>query len=465
MDCALLWFRNDLRLADNPALDGLLRAGLAPIPVYIHAPDEEGEWARGAASDAWRLRSLRALDADLRARGSRLQVLRGPTQQALTQLVAETDAKAVYWNRRYEPAIEARDASIKQALRADGIDARSHNGALLFEPWQVQSLAGDPYKVFTPFWRTALKQWRLTALLDAPAALPPPPVLANALSIDDLGLAPKLAWDRGFWDEWVPGEAGAHAALEKFANGALDGYGTHRDIPSLRGTSRLSPHLHFGEIAPWRIAHRLQDALPAADREGYLREIGWREFAHHLLHHFPHTPSANFNPRFDDFDWASPSKSQLDAWRHGQTGIPIVDAGMRELWATGWMHNRVRMIVGSFLTKHLRVHWREGAHWFWDTLVDADLANNTLGWQWVAGTGADAAPYHRVFNPVLQAQKFDPKGEYIARWVPELAGAPAAQQHAPWTGVIPRGYPRPMLDLAKGRADALAALAGIRAPR
>ena len=465
MECALLWFRNDLRLADNPALDGLLRAGLAPIPVYIHAPDEHGGWAPGAASDAWRLRSLRALDADLRARGSRLQVLHGPTHDVLAQLVAATGAKAVYWNRRYEPAIEARDAAVKQALRADGIDARSHSGALLFEPWQVQSLAGDPYKVFTPFWRTALKQWRLPALQAVPERLPAPPALPGVVAIDALGLAPRLPWDRGFWDEWVPGEAGAHAALERFATDALDGYGGNRDIPALRGTSRLSPHLHFGEIAPWRIAHRLQDALPASDREHYLRELGWREFGHHLLHHFPHTPTHNFNPRFDDFGWATPTDAQLDAWRHGRTGIPIVDAGMRELWATGWMHNRVRMIVGSFLTKHLRVHWAHGARWFWGTLVDADLANNTLGWQWVAGTGADAAPYHRVFNPVLQAQKFDPQGAYIARWVPELAGLPAAQRHAPWTGVTPRGYPRPVVDLAAGRAGALAALAGIRAPR
>ncbi|HWS77975.1 MAG TPA: deoxyribodipyrimidine photo-lyase, partial [Thermomonas sp.] len=367
----LLWFRNDLRLADNPALEGLLRAGLAPIPVYIHAPEEAGEWAPGAASDAWRARSLHALDADLRARGSRLQVLRGPTRQVLARLVAETGAKAVYWNRRYEPAIEARDADIKRALRADGIDASSHNGALVFEPWQVQSLSGDPYKVFTPFWRSALKQWRLPAALDAPPSLPQPPSLEGAVGIDALGLAPTLPWDRGFWSEWTPGEAGAHATLERFATEALEGYGGNRDIPSLRGTSRMSPHLHFGEIAPWRIARRLQDALPASDREGYLRELGWREFAHHMLHHFPHTPAANFNPRFDEFAWASPTDAQLQAWRCGRTGVPIVDAGMRELWATGWMHNRVRMIVGSFLTKHLRAHWRHGADWFWDTLVDA----------------------------------------------------------------------------------------------
>ena len=458
----LLWFRNDLRLADNPALEGLLRAGLAPIPVYIHAPDEEGAWVPGAASEAWRVRSLRALDAELRARGSRLQIVRGPTQEALARLVAQTGAQAVYWNRRYEPAIEARDAAIKRALRESGVDARSHNGALLFEPWQVATQTGDPYKVFTPFWRTALKQWRLPAMLEVPAALPSPPSLQGAVDLDALGLAPALPWDRGFWNEWSPGEAGAHAALARFASEALDGYAEQRDIPALRGTSRLSPHLHFGEIAPWRVAHALQDVGPVGDRETLLKELGWREFAHHLLHHFPHTPGANFNPRFDDFGWASLPETRLDAWRRGETGIPIVDAGMRELWATGWMHNRVRMIVGSFLTKHLRAHWSHGARWFWDTLVDADLANNTLGWQWVAGTGADAAPYHRVFNPLLQAQKFDPRGEYIARWVPELVASPAEQRHAPWTAVTPRGYPSPIIDLAKGRADALAALAAIK---
>ena len=462
MDCALLWFRDDLRLADNPALQDLLRLGLAPVPVYIHHPQGDGEWAPGAASDAWRARSLRALDADLRARGSRLQVLRGDPAMLLPRLAAATGARAVRWNRRYEPAAEARDAGIKRALRADGVDARSHNGALLFEPWQVATQAGDPYKVFTPFWRAALQQWRLPALADAPDALPAPPALEGALEPDALALAPRPGWDRGFWDRWTPGEAGARAALEAFVAGALDGYGERRNVPGVRGTSRLSPHLHFGEIAPWRVARRLQGEGPAGDRDAYVRELGWREFGYHLLHHFPHTPDSNFNPRFDDFPWAEPDPAALEAWRRGRTGIPIVDAGMRELWHTGWMHNRVRMVAGSLLTKHLRAHWRHGARWFWDTLVDADLANNTLGWQWVAGTGADASPYHRVFNPVLQAQKFDPDGAYIARWVPELAGLPPAQRHAPWTGVPPRGYPRPVVDLARGREQALAALAAIR---
>jgi len=462
MAIALVWFRNDLRLADNPALQAALRGGFEPVPVYIHAPEEEGEWAPGAASDAWRQRSLQSLAMDLEQRGSCLQMLRGPTLATLQKLIAVTGAEAVFWNRRYEPAIEARDAAIKRALRQQGVRVESHNAALLFEPWQVQTKTGDPYRVFTPFWRTALAQWRLPAASEAPLRLPAPPVLEHAIALHTLSLAPAVTWDAGFWGEWTPGEAGALAATHDFIAHALEGYNAQRDRPDQRGTSRLSPHLHFGEIAPWRVVRLLDDADAVADRDAYVRELGWREFAHHLLHHFPHTPDANFNPRFDDFAWAKVTGRQLQAWQHGRTGIPIVDAGMRELWHTGWMHNRVRMIVASFLSKNLRVHWREGARWFWDTLVDADLANNTLGWQWVAGTGADAAPYHRVFNPVLQAQKFDPQGDYIARWVPELAHLSASQRHAPWTGDVPRDYVPPLVDLAETRKAALAALARIR---
>jgi deoxyribodipyrimidine photo-lyase len=459
MSHALVWFRNDLRLADNPALQAALRAGLVPVPVYVHAPDEEGAWAPGAASDAWRLRSLQALAQGLEARGSRLQVFRGASLATLQRLAAQTGAAAVFWNRRYEPAIEARDAALKRALREQGLRAESHNAALLFEPWQVQTQGGDPYRVFTPFWRAAMAQWRPPASTDAPERLPPPPALAGAIDLDALALAPSPDWDADFWNAWTPGERGAHAAARAFVDGALDRYGEQRDRPDRRGTSRLSPHLHFGEIAPWRIVRMLDDVEAAADRDAYVRELGWREFAHHVLHHFPHTPDANFNPRFDGFAWAQPSVKELRAWQQGRTGIPIVDAGMRELWHTGWMHNRVRMVVASFLCKNLRVHWIEGARWFWDTLVDADLANNSLGWQWVAGTGADAAPYHRVFNPVLQAQKFDPRGDYIARWAPELAGLAPAQRHAPWSGTIPRGYAQPIVDLARSRQAALDALA------
>lgn len=466
MSHALVWFRRDLRLDDQPALHAALEAGHAPVPVYIHAPEEEGAWAPGAASDAWLQRSLHALDAQLRQRGSRLLALRGPSEAALRTLAAQCGAAAVYWNRKYEPATQARDAGIKRGLREAGIAAESFNGSLLFEPWELATRQGEPYRVFTPFWRSALAQWRLPAHLPAPRTLPALPDGMEGLAPDALGLAPARGWDRGFWEAWQPGQAGAHEALEVFVDGALHGYREGRDRPDQVGSSRLSPHLHFGEIAPWRICAELERHRSArldADIDAYLRELGWREFAYHLLHHFPHTPEHNLNPRFDGFGWAGADARVLHAWQRGRTGIPIVDAGMRELWRTGYMHNRVRMIVASLLCKHLRVHWREGARWFWDTLVDADLANNTLGWQWVAGTGADAAPYFRIFNPVAQAQKFDPQARYITRWLPELSGLPVGARFAPWQHpqLLARhapGYPAvPVVDLAQGRARALAA--------
>ncbi|MFS8063204.1 MAG: cryptochrome/photolyase family protein [Luteimonas sp.] len=467
---AIVWFRNDLRLADNPALQAALRAGLAPIPVYIHAPEEEGDWRPGAASNTWRARSLGALDADLRRIGSRLNVLPGPTLATLETIIAATAAEAVFWNRRYEPAIEARDATIKRALRGRGLRVESHNGSLLFEPWQVETKTGDPYRVFTPFWRTALSQWRLPATFPAPDALPAVAELPGAVSIESLGLAPRLPWDSGFWQTWVPGEQGAHQALRRFREQALQHYALARDRPDQIGTSRLSPHLHFGEVSVWQ-AVRAIDEVASVDRDTFVRELGWREFAHHVMHHFPETPERNFNPRFDDFPWASVPTADLEAWQRGFTGIPIVDAGMRELWHRGWMHNRVRMIVASFLTKNLRAHWQHGARWFWDTLVDADLASNSLGWQWVAGTGVDAAPFVRVFNPVLQARKFDPSGAYIAHWVPELRGLPVELRHEPWLQpeLIRRhaaGYPqRPIVELSTSRQAALAAFAQMRAGR
>lgn len=462
---ALVWFRNDLRLDDNPALRMALEEGYTPLPVYIHSPEEEGGWAPGAASDAWRHRSLQALDADLRSRGSMLHLRGGPTAAALRDLLHESGARAVFWNRKYEPATQPRDAALKKKLREQGLRVESANGSLLFEPWDLATGQGTPYRVFTPFWRAARARWRLPSCWRAPARLPACDVAAP-VPLSSLGLAPKPDWDRGFWDAWRPGEAGARETLEIFIDGALRGYREDRDRPDRVGTSRLSPHLHFGEIAPWRVAAALEqarNAANAAEVEAFLRELGWREFAWHLLHHFPHTTDRNLNPRFDGFAWAKPGAGVLDAWQRGRTGVPIVDAGLRELWATGYMHNRVRMIVASFLTKHLRVHWSHGARWFWDTLIDADLANNTLGWQWTAGTGADAAPYFRVFNPVTQARRFDPQGEYIARWVPELRGLPATARFAPWespalAAQLAPGYPAsPMVDLAAGREAALAA--------
>ncbi|MET0580887.1 MAG: deoxyribodipyrimidine photo-lyase, partial [Pseudoxanthomonas sp.] len=335
-----------------------------------------------------------------------------------------------------------------------------------FEPWELATQQGGPYKVFTPFWRNAQARLRVPAPLPAPAAMPRVATRYASEPLHALGLQPEPAWDGGFWDKWRPGEAGAHEALDIFTDGALRGYRSERDRPDRIGTSLMSPHLHFGEIAPWRIIAALESSRTAAnatDMDGYLRQLGWREFAYHLLHHFPATATQNLNPRFERFQWAGSDEAQLQAWQQGRTGVPIVDAGMRELWHTGYMHNRVRMIVASWLTKHMRQHWLHGARWFWDTLVDADLANNTMGWQWVAGTGADASPYFRVFNPVTQAQKFDPEARYITRWVPELQALPLAARFAPWMYAelardLAPSYPRkPMIDLALGRDAALAA--------
>ncbi len=466
---AVIWFRDDLRLRDNPALQAAERAGFAPLPVFIHAPNEESGWAPGAASNAWRHRSLAALDASLRQRGSRLHVFSGGSLATLQAIVAATGAGAVYWSRRHEPDAARRDDAVRRALRAQGLRADAWNASLLFEPWQLETRGGEPFRVFTPFWNAARRAWSPPSPFAAPRALPAYDCLPGETSLDALGMAPDIPWDASFWAHWTPGEAGADAALQAFIEHRLQDYRVGRDRPDRQMTSRLSPHLHFGEIAPWRIVHALADAGPVEERAAYVRELAWREFAVHVLHHFPHTPDANFNPRFDDFPWADSDPALLAAWQRGRTGVPIVDAGLREMRATGWMHNRVRMVVASFLTKHLRLHWLHGARWFWDNLVDADLANNTLGWQWVAGTGVDAAPYFRIFNPVLQARKFDPAGEYIARWVPELRGLPAKARHAPWevpTGSRPTGlYPaRPIVDLAEGRASALEALKRIRVP-
>jgi deoxyribodipyrimidine photo-lyase len=475
MAVALVWFRDDLRLDDQPALRAALERGWLPLPVYIHAPDEEGAWAPGAASDAWRRRSLAALAAELERRGSRLLALHGPSLGTLQALAALTGAEAVLWTRRYEPAVEQRDALIKRELRRAGLHAESFNGALLFEPWEVATKQGDPYRVFTPFWRAARAAWRTPKTWDAPARLPSPDEIGapHGVAPDELLPAPRPAWDSGFWQRFTPGETGARRALAEFAAHAFHGYAARRDIPGEPGTSLLSPHLHFGEVAVQRVAATVLGAGAAvadADRERFLAELGWREFAHHVLHHFPHVPERDLDPRFEHFRWANPSPAKLRAWREGRTGVPIVDAGMRELWHSGWMHNRVRMIVASWLTKHLRLHWRHGARWFWDTLVDADLANNTQGWQWTAGTGADAAPYFRIFNPVAQARKFDPDGAYIARWLPELAALPPAARFAPWEHpqLLRRFAPeyprRPQVDLAGGRQAALDAFTASRKP-
>jgi deoxyribodipyrimidine photo-lyase len=472
----IVWFRHDLRLSDNRALDAAVARGGPVVPLFVWAPQEAGRWPPGAASRWWLHHSLEALQQRLADVGSPLIVRGGASLDVLESVARETGADAVYWNRDYEPELAARDRAVEEELARGGIDARTFNSRLLFEPWEVATGAGDPYRVFTPFWKACRARPEPERPLPAPRALTAPVEAPESISVADLELLPKIDWTRGIRASWRPGEYEASRRLGEFVGARLEEYSRSRDIPGFEGTSRLSPHLHFGELGPRQVWHAVRSAQAATGEsksaEKYLAEIGWREFAFHLLHHYPSLPDTPLRESFNSFPWRVDRKG-LRAWQRGRTGFPIVDAGMRELWSTGWMHNRVRMIVASFLVKDLMIPWQKGAEWFWDTLVDADLASNTQGWQWTAGCGADAAPYFRVFNPVTQGRKFDPEGAYVRRWVPELEKLPSRFVHEPWAapdevleraGVrLGRHYPRPLVDhaLARQRAlDAFAALPG-----
>ncbi|HZV85115.1 MAG TPA: deoxyribodipyrimidine photo-lyase, partial [Brevundimonas sp.] len=404
----ILWFRQDLRLADNPALTHAVETGQEVLPVYIL---DEGLRVRpmGAASLWWLDKSLRALDASLRDRGSRLILRCGDSEAELRRLIEETGAGAVFMNRLFEPEAWQRDADIAHGLASDGVECKGYNGALLSRPGDVVNGSGAPYRVFTPFLKALLAQAKALPHTTGPQQIDTPADIASD-KIEAWGLHPTDPdWSRGF--EWAPGEAGADAALSIFIDGGLKTYSRGRDRPAEPATSRLSPHLHFGEISPWRAVEAARRAaddgrVPAGEADKFTAEIGWREFSAHLLHAFPQIADTAFRPEYDAMPWRSDAEA-LEAWKRGRTGYPMVDAGMRELWATGFMHNRVRMIVASFLIKHLLIDWRQGEAWFWDTLVDADRASNIQNWQWVAGSGADASPYFRIFNPVTQGQKFD----------------------------------------------------------
>lgn len=478
MSVTLVWFRQDLRLHDNPALAAARERGGAVIPVYILDDAAEGEWAPGGASRWWLHHSLQRLDEALRERGSRLVLARGESGAVLRGLLKQTGATALHWNRRYEPAVIERDKTLKADLTAAGVEVKSFNAALLFEPHTIRNKSGQPFQVFTPFWKHCQ-----TLPVDAPTrlpagALPAPAKWPASLDLAELGLRPKIKWDVGLAEAWVPGEQAALQRLKGFVGGAMTAYADERNSPGVDGTSALSPYLHFGEIGPrqiWAAVRALSKdsgVFPASrGAQVFLSEVGWREFAHHLLFHFPHTPTQPLRADFLKFPWADdPGGTKLRAWQRGRTGYPIVDAGMRQLWHTGWMHNRVRMVVASFLVKHLRLPWQLGAAWFWDTLVDADLAQNTLGWQWSAGCGADAAPYFRIFAPVTQGERFDADGTYVRRWVPEIAKLPDKFIHAPWTAPdnireyagIDGHYSDPIVDHATARAEALAAFKTLR---
>ena len=470
---ALVWLRKDLRLSDNPALLAAAARSGPLLCVYILDDQNAGDWLPGGASKWWLHHSLKNLAQDLAALGGTLVLRRADARKELKALVEETGAGAVYWNRMYEPWAIKRDEAIKSDLKEAGITARSFNGSLIVEPWEIATKQGNPSKVFTPYWRSL----KADHAPSPPAGRPDSLVFADpprSERLEDFNLLPSRPdWASGPRDSWTPGESGAQGRLGAFIKSRMDDYDSARDVPSTQGTSGLSAHLHHGEISPRQVWHAVKNAKNGATEgaDSFLSEIGWREFSYNLLYHFPHFPEKNFQEKFDRFEWTGTDKDYT-AWTRGLTGYPIVDAGMRQLYAIGWMHNRVRMITASFLIKDLMVHWRRGEDWFWDTLVDADLASNAAGWQWTAGSGADAAPYFRVFNPVSQGEKFDPQGDYVRTWIPELANLPKRFIHAPWTAdrdtlakagvVLGQDYPEPIVDHGEARKNALAAFEKIK---
>ncbi|MEM9531719.1 MAG: deoxyribodipyrimidine photo-lyase [Pseudomonadota bacterium] len=471
----ICWFREDLRLADHNALTRAAEAGPV-IAVYVLDDDAAGSWRAGGASRWWLHHSLAALGEAIAGTGGQLVLKRGAAAEVLAELADATGARGLYFSRGYEAWARAQEPAVFEAL-AERLEVKRFPGRLLLEPEHISTGSGDPYRVFTPFWKSARER------VGDPEPRPVPEITWAAgapvsKQLEDWGLTPSRPdWAGGLRESWTPGEAGALERLDTFLAGAVDTYASDRDRPDLVNTSRLSPHLRFGEISPrqvWRQVSKAASAgdIPESQGWAYLRELGWREFSYHLLYHYPSLPTDNFRDQFDRFDWRKDA-ADLKAWQRGQTGYPIVDAGMRELWHTGWMHNRVRMVVGSFLVKHLRLHWREGENWFWDTLVDADLANNSASWQWVAGSGADAAPYFRIFNPMTQGEKFDPQGAYVRRWVPELRALPDMFLNRPWEAptnvlrdagiTLGETYPKPRVDHRQARESALAAFQALKA--
>lgn len=469
----LVWFRQDLRTTDNPALHYACENGPV-MPLYILEQDCPAQFQHGGASRWWLNKSLASLNDAL---DGQLHLRSGDPTDIIPLVLEKTGIKRVVWNRCYEPWRITRDKQLKTALKNAGIEVVSFNGSCLWEPWDVLKADQTPYKVFTPYYRKGcLKKSSPRFPLAAPEHINTFYDGAEDEGLPSLGLHPAINWYEEMEAQWCPGEQGAADKLSRFLTEAVGHYKDARNIPSVTGTSRLSPHLHFGEISPNQAWYAAIDAYQGntedPDLDCYLSELGWREFSYYLLYHFPTIPSDNFNKKFDRFPWRSDVTGELQAWQKGKTGIPIVDAGMRELWHTGYMHNRVRMIVGSFLVKNLLIDWREGERWFWDCLLDADLASNSASWQWVAGSGADAAPYFRIFNPVTQGQKFDPDGRYVSKWCPELSKMPGKFIHNPWdapdnilayAGVIAgQTYPRPLVDLKVSRQRALDAFAHLK---
>lgn len=459
----IVWFRRDLRLSDNPALARAAQSGKPIIALYIYETDISRPY--GGASKWWLHHSLKALEKSLSALGCPLHIRRGAAHDQLEALTSETGADHIVWNRRYSQADRDRDAQIKSKFKTKNIETESFRANLLSEPWEIETKSGSGYyKVFTPYWRAAKNQFEIAPPIPAPKQITAFACAAQ-LSIDELTLLPLSPdWGEKLTPFWMQGEAGANAALTQFLSGAVQSYIPMRDRPDHEGTSRLSPHFAFGEISPRQVWEACKD-MPAA-AEKFLAEVGWREFSYVLLFYNPALATKNFKADFDAFEWQE-NPEALRAWQMGLTGYPFVDAGMRQLWQTGWQHNRVRMVTASFLIKHLMIDWRQGEKWFHDTLVDYDPASNAASWQWVAGSGADASPYFRIFNPFTQGEKFDPDGDYVKKYVPELAGLPKKYIHRPWeapesiltaAGVrLGETYPRPLVDHKDARERALAA--------
>ena len=464
---AIHWFRQDLRLYDNPGLTKAVQHAHI-LPIYILDDENAGAYGMGGASNWWLYHSLHALNISL---NHQLSVYKGNPQTVFNDLLMRFEVEAVYWNRCYEPWRIHRDRSIKQQLSAVGIEVHTDNASLLWEPWEIHKDDREPYKIFTPFYRKGCLHARAPRL-----PLPKPEDVSyifdsNEIGIDRLGLLSKTPWHTKLEPYWEIGEVGAHKRFEDFIAIGLPAYKDGRNIPSKHYVSRLSPHLHFGEISPNQLWHRVRTLEDNHHIDHFCSELGWREFSYNQLYHNPQLPFKNLQSQFDDVPWIE-NINYLHAWQRGATGIPMVDAGMRELWQTGYMHNRVRMIVGSFLVKNLRLHWHHGERWFWNTLVDADLANNSASWQWVAGCGADTAPYFRIFNPVIQGVKFDPEGEYVRKYIPELSALPDKYLFSPWdapalilqeAGIkLGSTYPYPMVDLKQSREAAIMAFQSLK---
>ena len=473
----IVWFRQDLRRADNPALYAAYEKAAPIIPLYMLDDENAAEWKMGAASRVWLHHALKDLDDTL---SQHLLLKIGKAEDIFKEIIATVKPQAVYWNRCYEPWRIKRDKQIKSFLEDQEIEVKSFNGSLIWEPWTIKNQSGEPYKVFTPFYRKGcLGAGEPKEPLPAPKRLTYAEHNIGSLTLDELDLLPEKegTWPNEVVKRWKIGEDGAHERLKDFLEEGLNGYKEKRNNPALPNVSRLSPHLHWGHISPRQVWHAAKTYAAAnkineKDIDHFCSELGWREFSHNLLYYFPDLPRKNLQSKFDNFPWREASEEELNRWRIGQTGYPIVDAAMRELYQTGYMHNRTRMIVGSFLVKHMMVHWHYGEDWFWDCLFDADLANNSASWQWIAGCGADAAPYFRIFNPMTQGEKFDSEGTYIRQYVPELKNLPDKYLNAPWDAPadiltkasvkLGETYPEPLVDHMAARDRALKAFESLK---